>query len=194
MNTAAVLDEFRQAGALQVGHFILSSGLHSPVFLQKALIFQNPRLTAQLCAALADKIKAALPEMPEIIVAPAMGGVIPGYELARQLDLEAIYTERENGKFVLRRGFSLKAGQTVLVMEDIMTTGLSLRECMTCVRENGGEIVGIGCLFDRSAGEVSFDVPLISLAARRFPAYAADNLPPELAALPAVKPGSRGLA
>lgn len=194
MNTDDVLDIFRKAGALLEGHFILSSGLRSPVFLQKALIFKNPDLTEKLCKALAEKVKAELGDTPDIIVAPAMGGVIPGYETARHMGLESIFTERENGEFVLRRGFALEPGQKVLMVEDIVTTGLSSRECIKSIEETGAKVVGGACIFDRSNGTADIGVPLISLAAKAFPAYEVDKLPAELAALPAIKPGSRGLA
>ncbi len=193
MNTDEVLDVFREAGALLEGHFILSSGLRSPVFLQKALIFKNPRLTALLCKALADKVKATLDVQPDIIVAPAMGGVIPGYETARHMELESIFTERENGEFALRRGFSLEAGQKVLMVEDIVTTGLSSRECIASIERTGAKVIAGACIFDRSGGSADIGVPLVSLAARKFPAYEADNLPPDLQDIPAIKPGSRGL-
>ncbi len=193
MNTDEVLDVFREAGALLEGHFILSSGLRSPVFLQKALIFKNPRLTALLCKALADKVKATLDVQPDIIVAPAMGGVIPGYETARHMELESIFTERENGEFALRRGFSLEAGQKVLMVEDIVTTGLSSRECIASIERTGAKVIAGACIFDRSGGSADIGVPLVSLAARKFPAYEADKLPPDLQDIPAIKPGSRGL-
>lgn len=194
MNTNDVLDIFRQAGALLEGHFILSSGLRSPVFLQKAFIFKDPALTEKLCKALAQKVKTELPQQPDIIVAPAMGGIIPGYETARHMGLESIFTERENGEFVLRRGFTLEAGQKVLMVEDIVTTGLSSRECIASIEKSGAKVIGGACIFDRSNGKADIGVPLISLAAKAFPAYEADKLPAELAALPAIKPGSRGLA
>ena len=194
MNTEDVLDVFREAGALLEGHFILSSGLRSPVFLQKALIFKNPRLTEKLCKALAEKVKVQLGDQVDIIVAPAMGGVIPGYETARHMGLESVFTEREDGEFTLRRGFSLEPGQKVLMVEDIVTTGLSSRECIESIEKTGAKVVAGACIFDRSNGAADIGVPLISLAARKFPAYEADKLPPELEALPAVKPGSRGLS
>ena len=194
MKTDDVLDVFREAGALLEGHFILSSGLRSPVFLQKALIFKNPVLTEKLCKALAEKVKTELNETIDVIVAPAMGGVIPGYETARHLGLESIFTERENGEFTLRRGFSLEPGQRVLMVEDIVTTGLSSRECIESIEKTGAKVVAGACIFDRSNGAADIGVPLVSLAARKFPAYAADDLPPDLSAIPAVKPGSRGLS
>ncbi len=193
MNTDDVLDVFREAGALLEGHFILSSGLRSPVFLQKAFIFKNPKLTEVLCKALAEKIKSTLDQMPDIIVAPAMGGVIPGYETARHMGLESIFTEREDGEFTLRRGFTLEPGQKVLMVEDIVTTGLSSRECIKSIEKTGAKVIAGACIFDRSGGEADIGVPLVSLAARSFPAYEPDKLPPELEAMPAIKPGSRGL-
>ncbi len=194
MDTDEVLDIFRQAGALLEGHFILSSGRRSPVFLQKAFVFKNPVLTETLCKALADKIRAELKQMPDIIVAPAMGGVIPGYEMARQLGLESIFVEREKGEFTLRRGFTLSPGDKVLMVEDIISTGLSSRECIAAIRKTGANVIAGACLFDRSGGQADIGVPLISLGARVFPSYAPDEVPEELAEIPAIKPGSRGLS
>ena len=193
MKTDDVLDVFREAGALLEGHFILSSGLHSSVFLQKAFIFKNPALTEKLCKALADKVKAELPVQPDIIVAPAMGGIIPGYETARHMGLESIFTERENGEFTLRRGFSLNAGQKVLMVEDIVTTGLSSRECIKSIEKTGAVVVGGACIFDRSNGSADIGVPLVSLAAKAFPAYPVDAMPAELAAIPPHVFSSRNL-
>ena len=194
MQTDDVLDVFREAGALLEGHFILSSGRRSSVFLQKALIFKNPRLTERVCKALAKKIKAQGIH-PDVIIAPAMGGVIPGYEVARQMGLESMFVERVDGEFALRRGFSLEKNAKVLMVEDIVTTGLSSRECIAAIsKATGAEIIAGACIFDRSNGEADIGVPLVSLAARRFPDYDPDNLPAELATIPAIKPGSRGLS
>ena len=193
MTTEDVLDIFRQAGAFLEGHFILSSGRRSALFMQKALIFRNPVLTEKLCSALADKVREQLGTLPDFIIAPAMGGVIPGYEMARQLGLESMFMERENGTFMLRRGFELKQGQTVLMVEDIVTTGLSSRETIKEITEAGGDVIAGCCIFDRSGGEADIGVPLISLAAKRFPDFDPNDLPPELASKPAIKPGSRGL-
>ena len=193
MNTDEVLDVFREAGALLEGHFILSSGRRSSVFLQKALIFKNPVLTSKLCKALADKVTTTLDVQPDIIVAPAMGGVIPGYETARHMGLESIFVEREDGEFTLRRGFTLKPNQKVLMVEDIVTTGLSSRECIASMNKTGANVIAGACLFDRSNGTADIGVPLVSLAARKFPDYDPDDLPANLAKLPAIKPGSRGL-
>lgn len=193
MTTEDVLDLFRQSGALLNGHFILSSGLRSPVFLQKARVFMYPERAEKLCRALAGKVKAEGYGDISKIVSPAVGGIIPGYETARHLGVPALYTERVDGVFELRRGFELARGEKVLVVEDIVSTGLSIRECIEAVRRLGADVVAAACLIDRSGGEVDIGVPLVSLAAYKVPAYPADALPPELAALPAVKPGSRGL-
>jgi len=192
VNQENVLEEFRSCGAILEGHFILSSGLRSPMFLQKALVFMYPDKAEKLCRALAAKIQNTELEFTQI-VSPAIGGIIPGYETARHLNVPAIYTERVDGEFRLRRGFGIARGEKVVVVEDIVSTGLSIKECIACLRALGADVVAAACLIDRSGGEANVGVPLISLAQFRVPAYSADNLPPELAALPAVKPGSRDL-
>jgi orotate phosphoribosyltransferase len=194
MTADEVLQIFRDCGALLEGHFILSSGLRSPIFLQKARVFMHPQKAEQLCRALAEKIRAEAYDDVSAIVSPAVGGIIPGYETARHLGLPALYTERVEGRFQLRRGFEIKPGEKVLVVEDIVSTGLSIRECIACLQELGAHVVAACCLIDRSGGEADVGVPLVSLVRCKVPAYSADALPPELAALPAVKPGSRGLA
>lgn len=193
MNQDQVLDEFRAAGALLEGHFILSSGLHSPVFFQKNIVFMDPSRTERLCKALAEKARATFGKI-EVVVSPAVGAIIPGYETARHLGAHAMFVEREGGKFQLRRGFTIKPSDRVLMVEDVVTTGLSSRECIEAIRGQPGDLVGAACLIDRSGGRADVGVPLISLAQVDAPSYAADRLPPELAAIPAVKPGSRGLA
>lgn len=193
MTKDEVISEFRAAGAILEGHFILSSGLRSPMFIQKMFVFQDPARTEKLCRALAEKAKAAFGPI-DIVVSPAVGGIVPGYETARHLGAKAIFVERENGEFALRRGFEIPKGARVLMVEDIVTTGLSSRECIAAIARHPGTIVGAACLIDRSAGKADIGVPLVSLAAFEVPAYPADALPPELAALPPVKPGSRGLA
>lgn len=187
-----VLAEFRAAGALLEGHFILSSGLHSPVFFQKNAVFMDPARTERLCRALAEKTQAAFGKI-DVVVSPAVGAIIPGYETARHLGAKAMFVERENGAFQLRRGFSIGANERVLMVEDVVTTGLSSRECLDAIRGHG-ELVGAACLIDRSAGKADIGAKLVSLAQVNAPSYPADQLPPELAALPAIKPGSRGLA
>ena len=194
METGEVLSIFRECGAILEGHFILSSGLRSPVFLQKARVFMYPDKAEQLCRALADKIRDAGFGDVSKVVSPAVGGIIPGYETARHLGLPALYTERVNGVFELRRGFELARGERVIVVEDIVSTGLSIRECIDCLKQIGANVVAAACLIDRSGGEADIGVPLISLTRYKVPAFSPDNLPPELAAIPAVKPGSRGLA
>ena len=193
MTQDEVLAEFRAAGALLEGHFILSSGLRSPVFLQKVFVFQDPRRTERLCAALAEKARAAFGPV-DVVVSPAVGGIIPGYETARALGARAIYVEREAGVFRLRRGFSIGAEERVLMVEDIITTGLSSRECLAALAEHPGRVVGAACLIDRSGGRAEIGAPRVALATLDVPTYAPDALPPELAAIEAVKPGSRALA
>ena len=193
MNTEEVLDIFRDCGALLHGHFILSSGLRSPVFLQKALVFRHPDKTEILCRALAEKIRAEGYADISQVVSPAVGGIIPGYETARHLGVPAIYTERVEGKFQLRRNFSIAPGEKVIVVEDIVSTGLSIRECVEAIQALGANVLAAACIIDRSEGEADIGVPLVALTRYKVPAYPADALPPELAAIPAVKPGSRGL-
>ena len=196
MQRDAVLDEFRAAGALLEGHFMLSSGLRSPLYMQCARVLMDPVRAARLCAALADRIRErldALGEQVALCVSPAMGGVIVGYEMARQLGVPSIFTERVDGEFVLRRGFDIEPGTPVLMVEDVITTGLSSRECIAAIDAAGGRTVLACCLIDRSDGEADVGVPLVSLAGLRVPSYAPDALPPSLAALPPVKPGSRNL-
>ena len=188
-----VLDEFRAAGALLTGHFILSSGLRSPVFLQKMLVFQDPVRTERLARALAEAITNAFGKV-DLVVSPAVGGIIPGYETARALGCKAVFVERVEGEFELRRNFEIPAGARVVMVEDLITTGLSSRECIAAIRQHPGELLGAACIIDRSNGKADVGVPLVSLCKLDVPAYPADALPPELAALPPVKPGSRGLA
>ena len=193
MTSDDVLDEFRGAGALREGHFVLSSGLHSPVFLQKNLVFMDTERCARLCKALAEKIVAAVGPV-DVAISPAVGGIIPGYETARWLKVPSMYVEREGGTFKLRRGFHVEPGQKVVMVEDIVTTGLSSRECIAAIEAAGGTVVAAACIVDRSGGRADVGVPLVALATLDVPAYPADALPPELAALPVEDPGSRRLA
>jgi orotate phosphoribosyltransferase len=188
-----VLAEFRDAGALLEGHFILSSGRRSPIFLQKMFIFQDPVRTERLCKALAAKIEQRFGAI-DYVVSPAVGGIVPGYETARHLKAKAVFVERENGEFKLRRGFAIPKGARTVMVEDIITTGLSSRECLASVADQPGRMLGAACLVDRSAGRVDLGVPLVSLVEMDIPDYAPDALPPELRAIPAIKPGSRGLS
>ena len=194
MTEDELLDEFRAADALLEGHFILSSGLRSPRYLHCARVLMDPRRGARLAEALADRIPAELRGRIEAVVSPAMGGVIAGHEVARALGVEAMFVERPTGTFELRRGFRLRPGQQVLMMEDVVTTGLSSREAIAAIEEAGGQVIAAAALVDRSGGKARFDVPFFSLLQLDVPAYAADQLPPELAAIPAVKPGSRAAA
>ena len=193
MTPDEVIDEFRAAGALREGHFVLSSGLHSGVFLQKNLVFMHPDRAERICRAMAQKITDLVGEV-DVVVSPAVGGIIPGYETARWLKVPALYVEREAGRFKLRRGFQLQPGARVAMVEDIVTTGLSSRECIAAIREAGGNVVVAACVVDRSGGEADVGAPLVALASQKVPAYPADQLPPELAALPVEEPGSRRLA
>ena len=193
MNKEDVLNEFRSADALLEGHFLLSSGLHSERYLQCARVMMDPARGARLCAALADKIQVIIEEKIDIVVSPAMGGVIVGYEMGRQLSVPAIFTERVNGEFELRRGFEIPKGANVLMAEDIVTTGLSSVECIRSINEYGGNVVAASCLIDRSNGHVDVGVPLISLIGLEIPAYNGNNLPDHLKNSEAVKPGSRDL-
>ena len=190
MTPSEVLDEFRAAGALLEGHFVLSSGLHSSVFLQKMFVFMDPVRTERLCRALAGLIRERFGAI-DLVVSPAMGGIVPGYETARHLSAKAIFVERENGAFALRRGLAIPEGARVVMVEDIVTTGLSSRECLAAIGAHPGTVAGAACLIDRSNGLADLGVPLVSLARLDIPNHPPDRLPPELAAIPAVKPGSR---
>jgi orotate phosphoribosyltransferase len=193
MTPDALLEEFRAAGALLEGHFILSSGLHSAVFLQKMAIFSDPKRTERVCAGLAALIRDRYGAV-DLVVSPAIGGIVPGYETARALGAKAIFVERDpGGPFQLRRGFAIPAGARAVMVEDIVTTGLSSRECLAALRAEPGEVVGAACLIDRSGGRADLGAPLVALATLDIPNYPADQLPPDLAAIPAVKPGSRAI-
>ena len=192
MTNDDVLDEFRAAGALREGHFVLSSGLHSPVFLQKNLVFMDGRLCERLCKALANKIVATVgPD--DVAISPAVGGIIPGYETAKHLNVRSLYVEREGGEFKLRRAFEIPSGARIAMVEDIVSTGLSSRECVEAIKKAGGDVVVAACIVDRSGGRADPGAPFVALARLDVPAYPADQLPPELAAIPVEDPGSRRL-
>ena len=193
MDQETVLQHFRDAGALLEGHFVLSSGRHSSRYLQCARVMMDADRGALLCAAVADKVRAANLGPIELVVSPAMGGVVVGYEMGRQLGVPSIFMERVEGEFALRRGFGFEAGTRILVMEDIVTTGLSSRECIDAIKVLGGNVIAEACLIDRSNGSADIGVPLIPLMGLDVPSYAPDEIPPELVAIPAEKPGSRGL-
>ena len=193
MTQDEVLDEFRAAGALLEGHFILSSGLHSSRYLQCARVLMDAKRAEKLCKALADQVRALYAGPIDMVVSPAMGGVVVGYEMGRQFGVPAIFTERVEGKLALRRGFTIPKGAKIVMVEDIVTTGLSSRECIEAIAAEGGQTMAAACLINRSGGKADVGVPLASLAALEIPAFKPDELPPELAQIPAIKPGSRGL-
>lgn len=186
-----ILSEFRASQALLEGHFLLSSGRHSAHYLQCARVLMDPMRASRLAMATAQKIPRELRQQIQKVVSPAMGGVIIGHEMGRALGVEAMFVERPTGTFELRRGFSLNPGEKVLLVEDVVTTGLSSREAIKAIEEAGGQVIAAAALVDRSAGSADLGVPFFPLVALNFPTYAPDELPPELAATEAVKPGSR---
>ena len=191
MTNEEVLAEFRAAEALLEGHFLLSSGLHSPRYLQCARVLMNPDRAARLANALADLIPADIIERLDAVVSPAMGGIIAGHEMGRALGIDALFVERPEGIFELRRGFRLEPGQKLLMMEDVVTTGLSSREAIEAVERTGAKVIAAAALVDRSNGRADLGVPFFPLIRLDVPTYSPDALPPELAAIPAIKPGSR---
>ena len=194
MTDDEILSEFRAADALLEGHFILSSGLRSPRYLQCARVLMDPARAERLARALADKLPPQLREQVDCVVAPAMGGVIIGHEMGRALGRPAMFVERPQGGFELRRGFRLEPGSKVLMVEDVVTTGLSSREAIEAVRAEGGDVIAEAALVDRSSGQADLGIPFYPLIRIDVPTYEADALPPELASIPAVKPGSRAAA
>jgi len=194
MTDSEILAEFRAADALLEGHFILSSGLRSPRYLQCARVLMDPARAERLATALAAKIPVELREKIEVVISPAMGGVIIGHEMGRALSKPAMFVERPHGVFELRRGFSLEPGTKVLMVEDVVTTGLSSREAIKAVRQAGGDVIAEAALVDRSSGNADLGVPFVPLIRIDVPTYEADAVPPDLAAIPAVKPGSRAAA
>lgn len=193
MTQDEVLQEFRQAGALLEGHFVLSSGLHSSQYLQCARVLMQADRAARLCRAVKDKIETQIDEKIDIVASPAMGGVVVGYEMGRQFGVPSVFFERVDGTLQLRRGFEIPPASKCLMMEDIVTTGLSSRECIEAISDKGGEVVAASCLIDRSNGTADVGVPLIPLARLDIATYKPDELPPELANLTVEKPGSRNL-
>jgi orotate phosphoribosyltransferase len=188
MTETEVLQIFRENSALLEGHFILSSGLHSDRYIQCALVLQYPRIAGQLCSELAEKVRDL---GASVVAAPALGGVIVAHEVARALGIRALFTERQMGAMSLRRGFSFSPGEPTLVVEDVITTGGSTRETMACVKQGGGNVVGVGALIDRSGGGANLGVPksaLVTLAVQNFDAADCSLC---RSGIPAVKPGSR---
>jgi orotate phosphoribosyltransferase len=191
MQEEDVLAEFRASKALLEGHFLLSSGRHSAHYLQCARVLMDPMRASRLASALAATFPRELRKDIAKVVSPAMGGVIIGHEMGRALGVEAMFVERPTGTFELRRGFSIEPGEKVLMVEDVVTTGLSSREAIKAIEEAGGAVIAAAALVDRSMGSVDLGVPFYPLIALNFPTYAEDELPPELAAVPVTKPGSR---
>lgn len=191
MHEDEILAEFRASQALLEGHFLLSSGRHSAHYLQCARVLMDPMRASRLAAALAAKLPRDARQAIGKVISPAMGGVIIGHEMGRALGVEAMFVERPTGTFELRRGFSINPGDKVLVVEDVVTTGLSGREAIAAITAAGGEVIAAAALVDRSGGTADLGVPFTALVSFNFPTYAPDELPPELAATPAIKPGSR---
>ncbi len=188
MTQEQVLQVFRDTGALLEGHFILRSGLRSRQFFQCAIALQQMPIVEQLGAALAAKVRGL---GAVTVIAPAMGGLVIGQEVARQLGVRFIFVEKEEGRLVLRRGFKIGPGEKILVVEDVVTKGGRAQETIEIARAAGGAVLGVALLVDRSNGDVNLGVPMFSLLALNVETFAPDNLPPDLAALPPVKPGSK---
>ena len=194
MNKKDIIKEFKDSGAMLEGHFILSSGLHSSTYLQCARVMMDPKRSKKLCEALTNKIYDNIgKDAIDLVVSPAMGGILVGYELGRQMNLPSIFTERVNNIFELRRGFEIYPGARVLIAEDIITTGKSSLECINCIKGYGAHIVGISCLIDRSDKKIDLDYPIFSLTSLSIPSYSSDNLPEKMKKIKPIKPGSRGL-
>ena len=193
MTEDEILSEFRSVEALLEGHFLLSSGRHSAYYLQCARLLMNPERAGRIALAITQKIPRELRSEVEVVISPAMGGIIIGHEMARALGVDALFVERPDGVFGLRRGFSLAPGTKVLLIEDVVTTGLSSREAIAAIESAGGIVIAAGAVVDRSAGTAELGVPFFPLIQLNFPTYAPDELPPELATSQAVKPGSRKL-
>ena len=194
MSDEDILAEFRAADALLEGHFILSSGLRSPRYLQCARVLMDPARAERLARELASRLPNIVRDQIEAVVSPAMGGVIIGHEMGRALGKPAMFLERPQGTFEFRRGLSLEPGTKVLMVEDVVTTGLSSREAIEAVRAAGGEVIAEAALVDRSSGKADLGVPFHPLIRIDVPTYEADSVPADLAAIPAIKPGSRAAA
>ena len=193
MEESEIIEEFKKCGALLEGHFILSSGLHSTKYLQCALALSRPKLAKKLTLALGEKIKNRFNEHIDFVIAPAMGGLIIGHQIAMFLDLPFLFLERVDGEFNLRRGFSIKSGSNCLMIEDVVTTGLSSKEAINVVNRLGGNVIGEDSLIDRSGGNVDIGIELLSLVTLDIPTYKSNEIPDDLKSIPAEKPGSRNL-
>ena len=194
MTEDEILSEFRAAEALLEGHFLLSSGRHSANYLQCARLLMDPARASRIAIAIAQKLPREVRSAIEVVISPAMGGIIIGHEMSRALEVNALFVERPDGVFGLRRGFSIEPGQKVLLVEDVVTTGLSSREAIKAVEEAGGEVIAAASIIDRSGGTADLGVPFYPLIELNFPTYAPEEVPAELAAIPATKPGSRKIA
>jgi len=191
MTEDEILSEFRSVDALLEGHFLLSSGRHSPYYLQCARLLMNPERAGRIALAINQKIPRELRTEIQAVISPAMGGIIIGHEMGRALGVDAMFVERPEGVFGLRRGFTLAPGTKILMVDDVVTTGLSSREAIAAIEAAGGVVIAAAAVVDRSAGTVDLGVPFYPLIQLNFPTYAPDELPPALAATEAVKPGSR---
>lgn len=185
------IEILKEAGVLQEGHFRLTSGRHSAKYLQCAKIFQYTKYSEELCASLAEKYASS---GAEVVIGPAIGAIQMAYEVSRALGVKNIFAERENGVMTLRRGFTIEPGQKVLVVEDVVTTGGSVREVIDIVKEKGGEVVGVGCIVDRTGGKIDFSVPFKAVVSMEVSSYEEADCPLCKAGLPIVKPGSRSFA
>lgn len=194
MTEDEILSEFRAAEALLDGHFLLSSGRHSAYYLQCARLLMDPARASRIAVAIAQKLPREVRSAIEVVISPAMGGIIIGHEMGRALEVNALFVERPDGVFGLRRGFSIEPGQKVLLVEDVVTTGLSSREAIAAVEEAGGQVIAAASIIDRSGGTADLGVPFYPLIELNFPTYAPEDVPAELAAIPAMKPGSRKIA
>ena len=186
-----ILAEFRTANALLEGHFLLSSGRHSAFYLQCARVLMNPERAGRIAMAIAQKIPREIKAQIGAVISPAMGGLIIGHEMGRALGVDAMFVERPEGVFGLRRGFEIEAGTKILLVEDVVTTGLSSREAIKAIEAEGGEVIAAASVVDRSSGDAELGVPFFPLIQLNFPTYAPEEVPAELAATPAIKPGSR---
>lgn len=193
MDEKELLDDFKTCGALLEGHFILSSGLHSSKYLQCALALSNPLIVKKISNALGNKIKENFREKIDYIIAPAMGGLIIGHEIAMFLNLPFMFLERVEGNFELRRGFSIENNSNILMIEDVVTTGLSSKEAIKVVNDMGGNVIGEAAIIDRSGGEVDLGIDLITLISLKIPTYNKNNIPDDLKLIKPEKPGSRSL-
>lgn len=187
-----IIEILKEAGVLLEGHFLLTSGKHSNKYLQCAKIFKNAKYSEELCKALAEKFAD---KNVDVVVGPAMGAVIMAYEVSRHLNVPNLFTERENGEMTLRRGFTIEKGQRVVVVEDVITTGGSVKEVIKLIQDMGGEVVGVGSIVDRTGGKIDFGVPFSPVISMEVIAYEADECPLcKEGKIELVKPGSRNIS